>query len=384
MKNLFLLMGMMISTWLLSACSQPSGSQDSVTKTETGKELEVYSSYDVNKYKLDSLVCDPMGGDSDTSQLDQGVKAKLFYTNGSDYNSVQEYFDKGTEAKFDLFYSHLEVPTRLFTLGFPTETGGMVKDDSGNDLNEYFALKFNTVLKLGEGDPAGLYEFAVLSDDGTIIKYKDADGNLQVLVDNDGDHPTRMGCSTQVLELNHDTELFIELDYYQGPRYHIALVPMWRKIENGERVSEPLCGQKGNSLFFDYNNNSKPQKAYNDLVGRGWRVWGQQNFFIPNKDEDFNPCVEGEAPGVINIELNNDLDGGIQVSWETDIPATAQLRIVNTVTGVESITDSDNVLRTKHLINIRGLTPGQKYTIQVIAISESYGKTISPALEVIP
>ncbi|MCB0356762.1 MAG: hypothetical protein KDD40_07125 [Bdellovibrionales bacterium] len=338
------------------------------------------SSFDVNTYKLNKLVCDPMGGTGQTD-LAKGVKAEVYDANGADLNSVQDYFDQGTKLDVDLFYSTLNVPTRLFNLGFPTQTGETVKNTCGEDLIEYFALKFKTVLKLDDSDLPGLYEFAILSDDGAIVRYKNSQGVFQELINNDGDHPTRLGCSTIVVEMDHNKEIPIEIDYYQGPRYHISLVPLWRKIE-GERETEPLCGQQGNSLFFDFNNNSKPQKAYQDLMHRKWRVWGAGNLHIP-KEVAFNPCVENEQPTISDLQVNNNLDGPLIVTWHTDMIATAQLRIVNTKTGEERVTDSDNVLRTDHSITVLDLEPGTTYTVQAIAISQNYGKSISEEVTVV-
>ncbi|MCB0342701.1 MAG: hypothetical protein H6626_02150 [Pseudobdellovibrionaceae bacterium] len=349
--------------------------------TNVSKQDLGTSAHDVNIYKLNNLVCDPMGN-SGSLGLGYGLKAELFYTNGTNYDAVQDYMDHGTKAEFDLFYSALNVPTRAFSLGFPTETGVMVKDDQGNDLVEYFGLRFNTHFQLGEADEPGVYEFAVLSDDGTIIRVRDGEGTARELVANDGDHPTRMGCSTSTLYVDHNSLIPMEIDYYQGPRYHISLVPLWRKVDE-QRQAEPLCGRQGNSLFFDSTNNSKPQQAYLDLMNRGWKVWEPENFRLP-AGAGFNPCVEGEMPLITEFTVIDSLDGEITVSWTTDIPSTAQVRIVDLGTGQETVTDSDNVLRTSHSQVIRGLVPGNEYSLQGISISDSYGKARSEEVFLVP
>ncbi|MCB0390587.1 MAG: hypothetical protein KDD58_04825 [Bdellovibrionales bacterium] len=382
MNRLIMIFAFLASNILLSACSETfkSANVDEVNALNQDEGDLAYSLFDVNKHKLNKLVCDPMG--SGETQLMKGLKAELYYTNGKNYDRVQDYFDKGIKAQFELFYSQLNVPTRLFQKGFPTQTGELVKDDDGNELNEYFALKFNTVLKLKEDDKEGLYEFAVLSDDGTLIKYKDETGNMKILVNNDGDHPTKLGCSTTTIEMTRQTELYVEVEYYQGPRYHISLVPLWRHIE-GNREKENLCGKYGNSLYFDYNNNSEPQQAYLDLINREWKVWDLENFHLPS-DEEINPCHEGETATIKDLRADSNLDGGFYIRWSTDIPTTSQLRIINKDNGEESITDSDNILRTEHSIFLTKLKPGNNYSIQAISISETYGKTISSSIDLTP
>lgn len=233
------------------------------------------SKLNVNLYPVTSLVCDPMGGDTDP-RSNAGLKAELYWlpSTQSPAHSSQDLIARGTKSAQNLFFHQLNVPTRAFTDGFATDTGAAVENDVGDTLIENFAMRFSSVLKLGANQDEGLYEFAVLSDDGTVMRLRDTDGVYKPVIDSDGDHGTRMGCSTQSFNMTHATEKLMQLDYYQGPRYHIALVLLMRKITdadaNGNFAADPLCGHTSNDDWFDLSNKSAPRQNFKDLIARGW------------------------------------------------------------------------------------------------------------------
>ncbi len=94
-----------------------------------------------------------------------------------------------------------DVPTREFRSGFP-----------GVEKVEWFAIRYAGGFSVAN---AGSYTFRINSDDGTKLSI---DGEL--VVDNDGTHPPRSKSGTVELEAG-DHQLVLE--YFQGPRYHIAL-----------------------------------------------------------------------------------------------------------------------------------------------------------------
>jgi hypothetical protein len=361
----------------LAACSSNFNSQD--LATESAESIPMHQ-YDVNKYQLNKVVCDPMGGPGTQGATD-GLIAQLFYLKQgqSHYQDVASYINLGTASTQKLFFSQINIPTRVFNTGFPKETGGIVQNDEGADLIEYFALRFKSVLKLAAGDLPGQYELALLADDGSIMKIIDEDGVKRVVVDNDLDHPTRMGCG-QKLYFDSTSSYDVELDYYQGPRQHIALIPLWRRVTD-TTTQEVECGKLGNERYFDYNNNSTPQKSYLDMLLRGWKPIAAANWHLPPM-AIFNPCVEGTNPIISNFNVRNDGEGYAIVSWTTDIPATAQVLIKDSL-GNEIMTQSDNILRTNHSIFLDAeISFGQTYTFQGISISADLGKTLSRVLEV--
>jgi hypothetical protein len=377
MKNLFskkLKNIVVLSSLLISAIACRDGGGESASN-------EFPSNMDVNMYSLNNLVCDPFDGGGG-AQPGYGLKAVLSYAAaGQRYYTVQEYLDNGIRADQTIFFNTLNVPTRAFSLGFPTQTGGMLKADDGTNLVEFFALEFTTVLKLGPNDLPGDYELALLSDDGAILQIRD-NGTYRNLVTNDGDHPSRFGCTTETVHFDADTEVLAKIKYYQGPRYHISLIPMWRRITNPALVGhDSSCGQSGNNMYFDPDHNSTPQAAYTGLLNRGWKPLEALNYGLP-VEAVFNPCVNGQAPMISNVSVEDLHDSQLLVTWNTDILATSQVRIVNMDTGEEVLTLSDNMLRTEHEIIVRNVQLNVNYLVQAVSISETYGKSISQAFNV--
>lgn len=360
---LILLAGIMaVLSFIIAGCSE---------STQTVSTLGKQSNVDVNLYPMNKLVCDPFGGGN--PELGKGLKAKLFYLRDDQprYDKVEDYFNYGINSVQTMFFTELNVPTRMFSEGFPTQTGGMVKDDQGNFLFEYFAIRFSTVLKLGPNDTEGDYEFAILSDDGAIMSTR-IEGTDTIIVNNDGVHPTRMGCGTVTLNMTKDSEYLVDFMYYQGPRYHISLIPLWRKV-GPQNLAETECGKLGNNRFFDPNNGSKPLKPYQDILARGWKPISAVNYNLPIS-AIFNPCVQGENPEIDNVRIYK-TDGEYQVDWDTNIPATSQVLIIDPVKQTDELTVSDNKFCKHHSVRVKD--PKKKVEFKAISISETFGKNVT-------
>ncbi|MFZ4404516.1 MAG: hypothetical protein ACOYOK_10490 [Pseudobdellovibrionaceae bacterium] len=377
------------SVLLMAACA-PSGGGSAGNGQETsaaGNDIQsaqgdagVYGkmAVDVNLHPLTKTVCDPFG-DNRSDHLKSGLTANLFYQtkNSPRFYSTDDYMTKAKMSEQKLFFMDLNVPTRLFNTGFMTSTRDVLKDDQGQKLIEYFGLKFETVIRLSEDDAPGNYEFALLSDDGSKMTFLNSNKQNEVLIDNDGDHPTKMGCSNKTIYMDDKTNLSSIIQYYQGPRMHIANVLLWRKSDTAGKDS--ACGSTGNNVFFDPDNGSRPQKAYLDLLARGWKVVDKKNYFIPQK-EVYNPCTAGTQPVVSNVKIEEVFMDGATVTWTTDIPATAQLKVTNLSTGRITLTTTDNLLRTQQSIQITGLQAQTAYSVQVVSISADLGEGISDAV----
>jgi hypothetical protein len=64
----------------------------------------------------------------------------------------------------------------------------------------------------------------------------------------------------------------VEIDYYQGPRYHIALTMLWRDWPTSGSAVDTYCGASGNDVFWDSTTTpSTPKTAYNNLMTR-WQI----------------------------------------------------------------------------------------------------------------
>ncbi len=357
------LLSIMVLVLPLTACIETS--EDSTSESKVSK-------YNVNSFSMNKLVCDPFQDTEPTAQ--GGLKAKIYTMAGGETpNNLDAFYNSGVMSDKDLFFSEVNVPTRIFSLGFPTETGEMVKADNGTDLVEWFALRMESTLKLGPNDEEGTYELALLADDGARLSIKDENGNYVIAVNNDGLHPTRMGCG-DVITMTADTKLSVQMDYFQGPRWHISVIPMWRKV-SAETAAEPRCGQLGNNLFFDYNNNSEPQPAYNELLSRGWKPIAADNWEIAGQGE-FNPCTVGE--GLVMSGFNvTESEGIYTFSWTTDKPATSQLMVIDSNNGNDYSPTSDNILRTSHSIQLDLASMGLAVDVNAVSVAEDLSKAMS-------
>ncbi len=335
---------------------------------------------DMNKYPVNKLVCDPMGGPVATN-LKNGIQAELAYRGVTQprWYSSMEYLNNGVRSDKKLFFSDLFVPTRMFSEGFATQTSSVVANDLGEKLIEYFGLKFKTELRLTGAQTSGAYDIAILADDGVTVSNIDANGKTTI-INGDGDHPTRMSCGTP-LNMTAGSGKSLEITYYQGPRYHIALVMMWRPAREG---LDPHCNTQGNNLFFDPADGSKPKQAYRDLLARGWTPIPAENFFIPDQVE-VNPCVTGEPLQIYGPSITGIFYNQIDLAWTTNRDATSQILVKDLETGAETLTSSDQVLRMSHSVSVTGLISGRTYQFRAVSVAEDGGKVLSiPLTQTLP
>jgi hypothetical protein len=361
----------------LTSCTGSFQSPENI-QAEVSSEALMMSKVDLNLHPMNKTVCDPFNGNN-TQVMSQGVQGSLFYrTSGLPrMYKVEDYINFTKKSDKTLFFTEINVPTRNFTEGFSTQTSGLLADDTGAKLIEYFGIKFESTLQLSEADEEGDYELALLSDDGTRLKIKDpATDSWREIIDNDGDHPTRMGCSSELIHMTRRTQIPIEAIYYQGPRQHIANVFMWRKSNAVKQ--EILCGASGNKYFFDPDTGSSPLKPYTDLLSRGWKPVAAENFWL---DNTYNPCTQGTKPVISNFHVSEVLINDIYLAWTTDIAASTQVRLINQSTGEEILTAADNLLRTTHEVHVSGLKSNTTYIAQAVSVSLDLGNSLSEEIK---
>ncbi|MEQ1876146.1 MAG: hypothetical protein ABL958_05835 [Bdellovibrionia bacterium] len=237
----------------------------------------------------ESYVCDPF--DSGRKAGDHnGVVGHLHYLDSTmpHYTSVHDYIQFGNPVDdVILFINRLFVPTRPFDRGFVTLGGDVLRTKSGDRLFEWFAVDMRTKLGLGSGDVAGDYQLASISDDGSVLTLGAGSGASE-LINNDETHSTTMKCATQPVYFDATSRLPAKIEYFQGPRTHIALMLMWRPWPAGG-PADPECDQSGNDYFFDSTQNpSAPTAVYNGLLARGWKPMSAENFYL--ESGVVNPC----------------------------------------------------------------------------------------------
>ena len=357
--------------------------EEDISQTQQGNATQMgMMKVNLNRYPLNKTVCDPLSASSTTTtSYEKGLKAQLFYrdTGMPRYYKTTDYIEKARASSQTIFLSDINVPTRMFTEGFVTPSGNVLESDSEEKLIEYFALKAKSHLALTEQDEEGDYELAMLADDGSTLSL-----NGELLINNDGDHPTRMGCASKITTLKKGDQLPLEMTYYQGPRYHISNVLIWRKATQAGLDSS--CGQLGNHLYFNPDAQSKPQQAFKDLQSRGWKIVKPDNFIISSTttqvpNPDYNPCAVGTDPVVSKFAVGEVVLQSVSLSWETDIPATSQVIITNQTTGGITVTTTDNILRTQHQVQLDNLQSNTVYRVQAYSVSEDMGKGKSVELE---
>ena len=370
-----------------SGCSNLTGG-DSSSGSSANLSLGLgKASFDANAYSLSKVVCD---GSSAVSPQ-HGLMALLYYkpAGGPDITRLDQLETVYTVSEQHLFFNNIDVPTRLFQTGFMTATGDTVKDDQAQTLIENFGLVFKTQFELSPSETSGAYEFSLLSDDGAMLEVQDASGTWQPLINDDGVHPTSMSCSADsanpVLQIDAGKAYAFRLRYFQGPRYHIANVLMWRKVPNpAVNHRDASCGSSGNNYFFDPDHGSVALAPYAALLARGWSVVPAADFYLPTADlsqaQNFNPCFTADSPQITNAQILSAGNGQVTVQWTTDRPATSQAIVKKSNGDLVASSVSDNVLRTEHVVTVANLPAGVSLEVQVVSYSENQGLAMSSGI----
>ena len=317
-------------------------------------------------------VCDPF--DAGVSAQDRGLVGNLLYLTDDQprYQNVEDYLEHGTPIQSTLYFDRLYVPTRAFDLGFYTQDGTLVVNQNDEPVYEYFALRLESELMLAGNEPEGWYQVAMLSDDGATLEEKLPDGSEEILIDNDGVTPTRMGCSVKSIYMDADTKRHMIIKYFQGPRYHIALTMLWRPLPVGQNPEDPVsdveCGQRGNSRYFDSTQvPSEPQMKFYELLERGWKPLNNENYYFPAQAT--NPCASPDPLLLTNFSLDSFTRTQVTVSWNTSLDSSSQVEVKNIATGAIMTSPLDSSLKTIHSVTFTGLSSNTLYSIK--GISES-------------
>ncbi|MCB0350127.1 MAG: fibronectin type III domain-containing protein [Bdellovibrionales bacterium] len=326
-----------------------------------------------------TYVCNPLDGESPIdAPREQGIRGMLYYLDPSQphYNRVEDYLTYGTFAQaidrttgfateIALYFNQLFIPTRPFDRGFVTAGGQTLQTPNGDTLYEYFAIRHEGRLQLGS-KPEGLYQLAILSDDGATLKM-DFGSGMQTVIDNDGDHPTRMGCAVLPVEFSSEDKIPYVLDYYQGPRYHISLIFMWRPATE---TQDEFCGRQGNSFYFDSTQDPPaPTVNYNSLLSRGWEPIAPENYLLPEVDA-VNPCNE-PAPVISGFSVVSITANSVTLSWDTDRSATSQVYFRKSVDTIDNLTSGDGLFYSHHVVTVTGLSPNTDYVMRAMSSSSS-------------
>ncbi len=190
------------------------------------------------------VVCDPFSSETACSS-GSGLIGNVFYlpyrfgvddVNIYNKRNAEYYVEHGIRVPNLLVQlTRLNIEDRSWLQGFPIGNKGLVADQNGNPLLEYFALNLKGNLELKGNFAEGEYELAIASDDGAILQL---DG--RTFIDNDGHHPIRWACSNKSVTLKKGKKIPVRLLYYQGPRDRIALQVYIRKA-----IGYADCSERG-------------------------------------------------------------------------------------------------------------------------------------------
>lgn len=334
-------------------------------------------------------ICDPFQTRS-TSARDQGVLASLFYRDLDQprWYTAREYIEKGVMVESTLYFDRLFIPTRRFDTPFVTSAGEPVlyqnrdPDVPPQAVYEYFGLRFESQLQLAENEPEGNYQLALLSDDGAVFYFKNEDGSLRPFVNNEGDHSTKMKCATESISMARGEKKPFVLEYYQGPRFHISLVLMWRPTPAVDDPDRPFvdveCNRQGNTRYFnpdvlaDPNDPLKiaspPTSVFYEMQARGWKVLQNNNFYFPVQAS--NPCTPSEELLTSSLfAINRISRSSVTVSWKTNLDAFSQIEIRNLTTGTSETTSLRTGAEKDHIHTVEGLSANNLYVIRGISVS---------------
>jgi|WetSurMetagenome_2_1015567.scaffolds.fasta_scaffold05323_2 WD40 repeat protein/lysophospholipase L1-like esterase len=114
-----------------------------------------------------------------------------------------------------IYADALNISPRSFDSGFPGVT----------DRFEWFAIRYTGKFEVGQ---EGEYGFRLLSDDGSRLTIDD-----NSIIDNDGQHSPASASGTVYLTKGVHS---IEVEYFQGPRYDIALQLFWTPPGGSESI----------------------------------------------------------------------------------------------------------------------------------------------------
>ncbi len=332
-------------------------------------------------------ICDPLSN-SPSENPEHGLLGQLILRSpemSEKPTSVMEYFEKGRKLDKKLYFADVNVPTRHFTEGFSTLNGEVLLDENNEKLIEHFSIEYDSVLKLSADDEEGHYELALLSDDGARL-FAFLDEKWTEIINNDGIHATRMGCAYQTVHLTKTSEIPIKILYYQGPRYHIANVLIWKLHNKARSWSNPnrhsFCGISSNHFFFGLNQNKKARSvgAINALERSGWSVLKNANFRMPENTR--NPCTEEELV-ISDIKIASIEGTTATVTWKTNIPATSQVRVVDSDSGEDTLSLKTTEKVTEHTVVIEGLRRGMYYLIQGLSEAEEGKLVRSPMVDLL-
>jgi hypothetical protein len=192
---------------LSPALLQKSGRVDYYFSIRTGQDEFTYPDesiiplyFSVKEQLVEAVGDESVFGSTGRSE-DNMLEGRIFQLEANT-NKLPQNMHRDYESLVVLFTRRLDIPARSFDEGFP----GL------QDVFEWFGIQYRGVITVRE---SGLYRFRLLSDDGSKLFIDSV-----LIIDNDGTHVPRS--KSGEIYLSPGTYP-IRVDYFQGPKYKIAL-----------------------------------------------------------------------------------------------------------------------------------------------------------------
>lgn len=142
-----------------------------------------------------------------------GFRGQVYHI---DFDSPQLPDFRKLKPKGTIYTPYLYVPPQDFSIGFPGVTKRF----------EWFAIDYTGRFWVSK---PGRFNFALASDDGSVLYI---DGKM--VIDNDGQHSVMEKEGAATLEVGVHR---VRVSYFQGPRFHVALMlRVWPPEEKFFRV----------------------------------------------------------------------------------------------------------------------------------------------------
>lgn len=219
-----------------------------------------------------NLICNPLNNNQDNGETiidtPSVPKRRLglighIYEGKSQWNNIETYFIEGYRHPEEVYFSNFNIPKRSFNSGFG-QANQFLKDSKGEKLIEWFAIKVTGHIALPENEESGFYHITSTSDDGIQILV-----NGKKIINNPNTHAVTIDCASELIYLEKSKELPFELNYFQGPRYHIALQVLIKKVDNPEAFKKSsLCRKEASN--------------HTGLVKEGYKIITPPWFTLPN------------------------------------------------------------------------------------------------------
>lgn len=212
------------------------------------------------------------------------LSANQCNSNAASCSTTSQYIQESNKV-MRVEMASVNVPTRSFTSGFDTTAGKVKYPGTSTDIVEWFGLKLRSQIQLGAGQTGGKYQIALLADDGVTLRSGDSGA---LLISDNQIHPSKISCTSFAIDLQPGQKYPIELEYFQGPRQHIAVMMFWRKMDGDPHSTEPECNRAAGANDYYFDSNGTESNEYKTFKNNGWTLLTNENFILPSGET--NQC----------------------------------------------------------------------------------------------